>query len=33
MAACVLVILPPLIFYILVQRTFVQGVERTGLVE
>ena len=33
MAACVLVILPPLIFYVLVQRTFVQGVERTGLIE
>ncbi len=33
MAACVLVILPPLIFYILVQRSFVQGVERTGLIE
>ena len=33
MAACVLCILPPLIFYILIQRTFVQGVERTGLIE
>jgi multiple sugar transport system permease protein len=33
MAACVLVILPPLIFYVLIQRTFVQGVERTGLIE
>jgi multiple sugar transport system permease protein len=33
MAASVLVILPPLIFYILIQRVFVQGVERTGLIE
>jgi len=33
MAASVLTILPPLIFYIMIQRVFVQGVERTGLVE
>lgn len=33
MAASVLVILPPLIFYVLIQRVFVQGVERTGLIE
>ena len=33
MAGSVLVILPPLIFYILIQRVFVQGVERTGLIE
>jgi multiple sugar transport system permease protein len=33
MAGAVLTVLPPLIFYILIQRTFVQGVERTGLIE
>ena len=33
MAGSVLTVLPPLIFYILIQRTFVQGVERTGLIE
>lgn len=33
MAASVLVVLPPLIFYVLIQRVFVQGVERTGLIE
>jgi multiple sugar transport system permease protein len=33
MAAVVLVILPPLLFYLLIQRTFVQGIERTGLIE
>lgn len=33
MAAAVLVILPPVLFYLLIQRTFVQGVERTGLIE
>lgn len=33
MAGAMLVILPPVLFYILVQRTFVQGVERAGLIE
>ncbi len=33
MAAVVLVILPPVLFYLLIQRTFVQGIERTGLIE
>jgi len=33
MAAGVLVILPPMIFYILIQRMFVEGVERSGLIE
>lgn len=33
MAGSVLTVLPPLIFYILIQRAFVQGVERTGLIE
>lgn len=33
MAAVVLTILPPLIFYILIQGMFVQGMERSGLIE
>jgi multiple sugar transport system permease protein len=33
MAACFLVILPPLILYMFTQRYFVEGVERTGLVD
>ncbi len=33
MAGAMLVILPPVAFYILIQRTFVQGVERAGLIE
>ena len=31
-AGCLLVILPPLIFYFLVQRKFTQGIERSGIV-
>lgn len=33
MAASMLVIIPPVIFYLLMQRVFVQGVERSGLIE
>ena len=33
MAAVVLVILVPLIFFLIIQRTFVDGVERSGLIE
>jgi multiple sugar transport system permease protein len=33
MAGAMLVILPPVIFYIIIQRTFVQGVQRAGLIE
>lgn len=33
MAAIMLVILPPVLFYLLIQRMFVQGIERTGLIE
>ena len=32
-ASCMLMLLPPLIFYIIIQRGFVQGIERVGLVE
>lgn len=33
MAACFLIILPPLFVYSIAQRWFVEGIERTGLVE
>jgi len=33
MAACFLIVLPPLILYIFTQRHFVESIERTGLVE
>lgn len=33
MAACLLVVLPPLVLYLFTQRHFVESVERTGLVE
>jgi len=33
MAASFLIIMPPLIIYLFTQRWFVEGVERTGLVE
>lgn len=33
MAACFLVVLPPLILYMLTQRFFVESIERTGLVD
>ncbi|WP_158289315.1 carbohydrate ABC transporter permease [Paenibacillus flagellatus] len=33
MAGAVLVVLPPLLLYMLAQKHFVQGIERTGLVE
>jgi multiple sugar transport system permease protein len=32
MAACFLIVLPPLILYLFTQRHFVESVERTGLV-
>jgi len=33
MAACFLVVLPPLILYLMTQRFFVESIERTGLVD
>jgi len=33
MAALVLIVLPPLILYMFAQRYFIQGIERTGIVE
>lgn len=33
MAACFLVVLPPLLLYLLTQRFFVESIERTGLVD
>jgi len=33
MAACFLVVLPPLFLYMLTQRFFVESIERTGLVD
>jgi multiple sugar transport system permease protein len=33
MAGAFLIILPPLILYLFAQRWFIEGVERTGLVE
>jgi multiple sugar transport system permease protein len=33
MAAAFLIIMPPLIVYLIAQRWFTEGIERTGLVE
>jgi multiple sugar transport system permease protein len=33
MAACLLVVIPPLILYLFFQRHFVESIERTGLVD